>query len=144
MSKEYTKYHVPKDKSLRTCDGIIFDSVLEMRYYREVLIPGVESGEIVNYELQKKYQLQPGFTHNGQHIRAVDYVADFVITYRDGHVAVVDTKGKADATALLKRKLFYYKYPDIDYQWIGYSKIDGGWMPYDEIKKKRKERKNGK
>lgn len=141
MAKGYTKYHVPKDKSQRTYDGIVFDSVLEMRYYKEVVLPGVASGEIISFELQKKYQLQPSFTHNGQRIRSIEYVADFVLQYADGREVVVDTKGKPDATALLKRKLFYYRYPTVDYVWIAYSKIDGGWISYDELKKKRKERK---
>ena len=141
MSKGYTKYHVPKDKSRRTYDGIIFDSVLEMRYYKEVILPGVASGEITSFELQKKYQLQPSFIHDGKRIRSIDYIADFVLQYSDGREVVVDTKGKADATALLKRKLFYYKYPEIDYQWITYSSIDGGWVSYDDVKKNRKERK---
>lgn len=141
MSKGYTKYHVPKDKSRRTYDGIVFDSVLEMKYYKEVVLPGVASGEITSFELQKKYQLQPSFIHEGKRIRSIDYIADFVLQYSDGHEVVIDTKGKADATALLKRKLFYYKYPEIDYQWITYSSIDGGWVSYDDVKKNRKERK---
>ena len=141
MSKGYTKYHVPKDKSRRTYDGIVFDSVLEMKYYKEVVLPGVASGEITSFELQKKYQLQPSFIHDGKRIRSIDYIADFVLQYSDGHEVVVDTKGKADTTALLKRKLFYYKYPEIDYQWITYSSIDGGWISYDDAKKSRKERK---
>lgn len=141
MPRGYTKYHVPKDKSVRTYNDIVFDSILEMRYYKEVVLPGVESGEIASFELQKKYQLQPSFLHDGKRIRSIDYIADFVLHYSDGHDVVIDTKGKADATALLKRKLFFYRYPDIDYQWITYSKIDGGWLSYDEAKKNRKERK---
>ena len=138
MARGYTKYHVPKDKSRRTYDGIVFDSVLEMRYYREVVLPGVESGEITSFELQKKFQLQPSFTRDGKRIRSIDYIADFVLLYADGHEVVIDTKGKADTTALLKRKMFYYRYPDVDYRWITYSKKDGGWVLYDDVKKKGK------
>ena len=141
MSRKYTKFHVSKDPSVRTYDGIVFDSILEMRYYKEVVLPGVASGEITSFELQKKYQLQPSFMHDGKRIRSIDYIADFVLQYADGREVVVDTKGKADQTALLKRKLFYYHYPTIDYQWIAYSKIDGGWIEYDKLKQNRKERK---
>lgn len=55
-----------------------------------------------------------------------------------------------DNVALLKRKLFWFKYPEIDYQWICYSKIDsqskddGGWVSYDTVKKGRTERKKQK
>ena len=33
--------------------------------------------------------------------------------------------------------MFHYKYPDIDYRWVGYSKIDGGWIEYKIIDKAR-------
>lgn len=47
-----SKFNVDKDKSKRTHNGIVFDSVLEMKYYRDVLCPAVESGDVVSYELQ--------------------------------------------------------------------------------------------
>ena len=61
MRKNRTKFNVTKDINKRTYDGIIFDSVLEMRYYRDVLCPLVKSGDVVHYELQKPYELQPKF-----------------------------------------------------------------------------------
>lgn len=59
------------------CDGIIFDSELEMRYYRDVIKPKYLSGEISYYELQKKYILQEKFEHNGKSVLPITYVADF-------------------------------------------------------------------
>ena len=56
-----TKFNVNKDVSKRTYNGITFDSVLEMKYYRDVLCPLVESGDVVNYELQKPYAVS--YTH---------------------------------------------------------------------------------
>ena len=41
-----TKFNVDKETDTRTCDGIVFDSRLEMRYYSDVVLPGVENGEI--------------------------------------------------------------------------------------------------
>ena len=102
-----SKYNVSSDKSKRTCDGIVFDSELEMKYYRDVILPGVECGDIISYELQKKYELQPKFKHENQSVRAIDYVADFFIIYKDGHQEVIDTKGMPDSVAKLKRKLFW-------------------------------------
>lgn len=132
-----TKFNVDKDTEKRTCDGIVFDSVLEMRYYRDVLRPLVESGDVVEYELQKPYELQPKFTHDGRTVHPITYVADFYMVFRDGSIKVVDTKGCPDSVALLKRKLFWYKYPDIDYQWMAYVEKYGGWNTYEYIKKQR-------
>lgn len=139
-----TKFNVDKNTSKRTCNGIVFDSELEMKYYRDVLIPKVEAGEIIKYELQKTYELQPKFEHNGKKILPIKYVADFYIVYKDGKEEVIDTKGCPDNVAILKRKMFWFTFPDIDYKWICYSKIDGGWCDYEYVKKRRAERKRAK
>ena len=81
-----TKFNVDKDKGKRSCNGVVFDSQLEMRYYRDVLLPRVESGEVLRYELQKKYILQDGFERNGKKILPITYIADFYIEYSDGHI----------------------------------------------------------
>jgi hypothetical protein len=141
---ERTKFNVDKDKEKRTCDGIVFDSQLEMKYYRDVLCPKVESGEVVYYELQKKYELQPKFSRNGKTVLPVTYVADFYIQYADGSIEVVDTKGCPDSIAKLKRKLFWYRYPDIDYHWITYVQKWGGWRDYEEVAALRKNAKRCK
>ena len=96
---------------------------------------------VVYFELQKPYELQPEFVHDDRRFRAVTYVADFFIRYADGREEVIDTKGCPDTSAILKRKLFWYKYPDTTYIWVGYSRIDGGWVPYETIKKGRSERR---
>lgn len=138
-----TKFNVGKDDSKRIYDGITFDSVLEMRFYKEVLLPLVKNGDVIKYELQKPYELQPKFTHNGKIVRPIKYVADFFISYSDGHEEVIDTKGCPDRVAILKRKLFWYCYPDIEYKWITYAKKFGGWLEYDKYKElKKKEKKN--
>lgn len=139
-----TKFNVDKDTEKRTWDGIVFDSVLEMRYYRDVLCPLRESGDITLCELQRPYELQPSFIHDGKTVRAITYVADFFVRYRDGHEEVIDTKGMPDSVAKLKRKLFWFKYPDIIYRWVSYSKIDGGWCDYDFLKQQRAARKRDK
>lgn len=115
-----------------------------MLYYRDVVLPGVASGIIKKYELQKPYLLQDEFQYKGKRYGKIEYVADFLIIYSDGTKNVIDTKGFPDSVAKLKRKLFLFAYPDIDYQWVGYSKIDGGWLPYEEIVLRRKERKKEK
>ena len=133
-----TKFNVDKNTEKRTYNGIVFDSILEMKYYRDVLLPKVESGEIINYVLQKPYELQPKFVHNGKTIRPIQYVADFYIAYKDGSEEVIDTKGYGDQVAILKRKIFWYHYPDVDYKWVTYVKKYGGWIDYEEYKKLKK------
>lgn len=141
---EKTKYNVSKDVAKRTCDGIVFDSVLEMRYYTEVIIPLNESGEIVYFELQKPYVLQPKFIHDGKTVQPITYVADFYLEYIDGHSEVIDIKGQPDSTARIKRKMFWFVYPQTVYRWITYSKIDGGFCDYDYVVAQRKLRKQKK
>lgn len=139
-----SKYNVSSDKSKRTYNDIIFASELEMKYYRDVVLPLFEDGKIVEFELQKKYELQPKFKHENKTIRAVDYVADFVLKYSDGHEEVIDTKGMPDAIAKLKRKLFWFKYPELDYKWLTYIKKFGGWIEYDEYQRLKREEKKKK
>ena len=117
---------------------------MEMKFYRDVILPQVESGQILYYELQKPYELQPKFTYNGKPVRAIIYVADFYVEYSDGRIIVFDTKGAADSIAKCKRKLFWYKYPDINYQWITYVKKYGGWIDWDKAAKMRKDEKKKK
>ena len=104
----------------------------------------MESGEVTNYELQKKFELQSGFSRNGKRVLPITYVADFYIEYADGHIEVVDTKGMPDSVAKIKRKMFWYKYPDMNYQWITYVKKFGGWLDYETVKSLRKEEKRNK
>lgn len=146
---ERTKFNVDKDKEKRTFNGITFDSQMEMRFYRDVILPQSRSGDIKNFELQKKYVLQPKF-HNGEKtVQPIIYVADFFIEYSDGSVEVIDTKGCPDSVAKIKRKMFWYLYPEISYKWICYSKIDGnekngGWCDYEYVKERRRKRKKEK
>ena len=132
-----TKFNVSKDTKKRTHNGIVFDSVTEMRYYRDVVLPRVERGEIIFYEMQKPYTLQPEFEREGKHVKPIVYVADFYIKYADGREEVIDIKGCPDATAKLKRKLFWYVYPNTTYLWICYSHKDGGWVTFETVRERR-------
>lgn len=155
--KETSKYNIAKNKKERTCNGITFDSAMEMRFYEEVVLSGLETGFITKCEMQKKFELQPAFTYKNQKFTAINYVADFVLTYIDGHTDIIDVKGYPDHVAPIKRKLLCYKNPEINFYWVTYSKIDGGWCSYEYLKKQRalrrkkrkkekaeKEKKNGK
>jgi len=145
--KKYSKFHVnlsEEGKLKRTYKGIQYDSELELKYFKEVVEVGLENGTIKEYQRQVKYELQPKCKYKDENILAIKYVADYVLTYADDSVIVWDVKGQADATAKLKKKMFHYRYPEIDYRWIGYSKIDNRWQEYHIIEKARKERKKAK
>lgn len=147
ITKKRSKYNVDttkKGKQNRTYNGITYDSDMEMRFYRDVIHVGLQDGTIKKCERQVTYELQPKFTYNGSTVLPIHYKADFVITYADGSVIVWDVKGLADAVAKIKKKMFHYRYPDIDYRWISESKIDGGWLDYKELEAKRKQRKKAK
>ena len=139
-----SKYNVSLDIEKRTYDGIVFASALEMKYYRDVILPQAESGFITHYELQKPYELQPKFEHCGKNVRPIVYVADFYVEYADGSVEVIDTKGAADSQAKMKRKMMWYRYPDPPYRWITYVKKWGGWVDYEYVAQKRRESKRMK
>jgi len=141
MKIRHSKFNVRKDASSRTYNGIVFDSALEMKYYIEMVLPRLKSGEYKKCEMQKPYVLQPAYKHNGARVRALEYVADFYIVDCDGVEHVIDIKGCPDSVAKIKRKLFWYVYPDLDYIWVGYSKRFGGWADYDEINKSTRKRK---
>lgn len=135
---ERSKYNVDRNAEKRTYDGIVFDSIMEMRFYRDVILPGMENGEITKCELQKPYTLQPGFTHEGVKVRPVTYVADFYYEDAHGGAHVIDVKGTADSLAKCKRKLFWYRYPELDYRWVTYVKKYGGWRDWDEVQRMRR------
>jgi len=130
-----------KGKKNRTVDGHTFDSDLECRFYKEIILTGIADGSIHKCDLQVKYLLQPKFEKMGKKYRETSYVADFVIYYTNGDVLVVDTKGLPDAVSKLKKKLMDYCYPDLNYIWMGYSKKLGGWLEYSELEKRRKAEK---
>lgn len=139
-----SKFNVDSDTSKRTYDGIVFDSQMEMKYYRDVVLPLYRSGEIKSFELQKEYTLQPKF-HNGEKtVLPITYVADFYLEYNDGGQEVIDTKGFADSVAKIKRKMFWYVFPDVKYRWVTYVKKYGGWIDSDECARLRRAAKKQK
>ena len=145
--KSYSKFHVnltDKGKADRTYKNITYDSLLELKFFKEVVEVGLEDGTIIDCKRQVKYELQPKCVYKGEKILSIKYVADYVLTYADDSVIVWDVKGQADATAKIKKKMFHYRYPEIDYRWIGKSDVDGGWQEYSVIEKGRKERSKAK
>lgn len=96
-------------------DGITFDSKKEAGYYCELKMLKM-AGKVKEFEMQVPFELQPKFKHGGNTVRAIKYLADFVVTYTDGHVEVVDVKGDPTDVYKLKRKMLLYRYPDINFR----------------------------
>jgi hypothetical protein len=147
MRSKKDKFHVnrtAKGKLRRTFEGIVFDSEMELKYYRDYLLPLKKQGIVKNIILQPIFLLQSKFTKNGKSYLPIKYVSDFEVEYSNGETIIVDVKGLASETAKIKRKMFDYIYPDKKLIWVSYSAIDNGWIDYDILRKKRAERRKNK
>lgn len=123
-------------------DGITFDSAMEAKYYDHLKLLQAQ-GIVTSFELQPRFVLLPKFEKNGKKYREIGYTADFTVHYADGHSEVVDIKGMVTQQFELRKKLFDYRFPH-ELKLLTYSKIDGGWITHDELKKARKARKVAK
>lgn len=124
-----SKYNVDNSafgKLKRTFDGILFDSLLECRFYKEVIIPKIKFGEIKNVNRQVKYELLPSFVYNGRKIQAINYISDFDISYSNGNFEVIDVKGFVKPIDKIKSKMFKHRYPNLTLKFVGYTK-ELGW-----------------
>lgn len=123
-----------------TVNGIVFDSKMEAEYYLHLVDLRVK-GIVEVIELQPKFLLQEAFTKRGIRFRKIEYWADFKVTYSDGHIEIVDVKGVETEIFKIKKKLFEYKFKDLELKLITYVKKWGGWIEVSELNKKRKEAK---
>lgn len=95
-------------------DGIEFDSKLEGKRY--IQLKYLEKANLIkDLELQPEFELQPSFKKNGKTYRKITYKADF--KYFDtelGKLVIEDTKGFKTRDYMLKKKMFEYKYQDLE------------------------------
>ena len=95
-------------------DGIRFDSQKESNRWQELKILQ-KGGAIKDLRRQIHFQLQPGYKKNNKHIQAIYYVADFVYySFTEKKTIVEDTKGFRTEVYKLKKKIFEYKYPELE------------------------------
>ena len=98
----------------KVVDGMKFDSKLEAKRYIQLKLLQ-RAGEIKDLRTQAEFILQPSYKKNGKTIRAIKYVADFVYyDVRKGKTIIEDTKGFRNDVYKLKKKIFEYKYPDLE------------------------------
>ena len=66
-------------------------------------------GEFSRFDVQVKFEVQPGFiSFTGKKIRAITYIADFVIDRGNGVLEIVDAKGKRTEVFNIKWKMLQF------------------------------------
>lgn len=96
-----------RNRTTVTKGGELFDSAKEARTAAnfEIAKSAVDAAQrVVNVERQKAFLLVP--KQDGE--RASSYISDFVVTFADGHIEVIDTKSPVTRKLpvyVLKRKL---------------------------------------
>ena len=128
-----------KKKDKPVYNGISFDSKDEMLYY-QFLESEVEKKRISSFDHQVKMVLIDRYQIFMRKVRSAEIVIDFRVFLSDGSVIYQDVKGFPSEKAKLQRKIFEWRY-GVPLQWISYSKMDGGFLDYDELKKRRAKRK---
>ena len=114
-------------------DEIKFDSKMESDFYIH-LKALQESGEVLKietqplYTLQEKFILVDGVAYKGSHpefnklkkkhkaetIAAIKYKSDFLVTFADDSVLVIDVKGVETPEFKIKKKMFMLHYPHLE------------------------------
>lgn len=87
---------------------LTFASQMELDFYLYIS----KNPNVKHITLQPRYKLQPTFHKNGETIRSITYVGDFLIHWKNGQETVIDVKGHETEVFKLKKKLFEYQYPD--------------------------------
>jgi len=125
-----------------TVNDILFDSIMESRYYVHLLILQGEN-KIKSFERQVTIELQPKFKDKftGKTILPIRYIADFVIVDNDDVQWIVDVKGLETPEFKLKKKMLQYKYPDTKFVCVQWVASQQKWMDLEDIKKERRSKK---
>ena len=121
-------------------NSYVFDSIMEGRYYLHLLDLKSE-GEVVDFDRQVTFELQPKFRDefSGKLVRAITYIADFVVQGSDGREYVIDVKGQETPEFKLKRKMFEYRYRDKCFMCVQWVARKNKWENLDAIKLRRRE-----
>lgn len=129
-----SKYNNKKVK----IDGHVFDSKAEADYYSGLKVRQA-AGEVISFELQPLFTLQPAFIKNGKKYQGITYSADFMVYLPNGDIEVIDIKGMETEVFKIKRKLFECKYQHLQLILLKHVKKYGGFITLDEYKKLKRE-----
>lgn len=110
-----SKFNVSKNKENRTChSGHVHASEKECMHC-DTLRLMLRNGEIGGYEVEVKFELQPGFypSEHSNKVAPIFYRADFVVYHNgilhgDGTHEIIDVKGMETAVFKLKWKMLMY------------------------------------
>lgn len=140
-NKTKGKYHLYKP----VINDMKFDSLMEANYYIYISYL-LKDKQIKQFERQVPYVLQKGYTnkYTGKKISAIKYIADFVITYNDNTIQVIDVKGKKTTDFKLKEKMFGFVYPEYEFKCVQWSDKHNKWMNLDNILKEERALKREK
>lgn len=136
-------------------DGIKFHSKLESKRY-EYLKKKKENGGILDFSLQPSFVLQDSYIvingesisssdvnfkklktqYKSETIRAIKYIGDFKVIYPDGTIVIEDTKGISTPEFEIKRKLFMFKYPNLQLKVLSMYKNE--WVDFYENEKRKR------
>lgn len=113
--REMTDKKPSKYRNQKTVvDGILFDSQKEANYYCELKLKR-KAGEIVDFFPQVPFLLHEGYYKDGQWVKPIYYVVDFLVIPCDLSFEMVievhEVKGKWTRLAIDKRKMFERRYP---------------------------------
>lgn len=85
----------------------VHDSKSEAQYC-DILAYKKKSGMIRDYEVQKKFVLQPFYENETYKLKPITYIADFYVNRYDGTNEIIDVKGMQTEVFKLKWKLLKY------------------------------------
>lgn len=109
MSKKKSK---PKAGRRKLPGG--FDSEGEQIYYERFIAPELKAKRIKKCEMHSSFEIIPQFEFDGTKYRKREFKPDFVLTFKNGSVKVIEVKSKyvrhAQRDYPLRRNLFLLKY----------------------------------
>ncbi len=106
--KKGSRIRVKEDPVDRTADGIVFHSAREMGHYLQFKTL-LNAGTIAELERQIPYAVHVT-TPNGHKVEIFKWLADFVVTERNGRKSIYDSKGMRTDTYRIKKKAVEAEY----------------------------------
>lgn len=111
IGKTFAPVKKSKYGSIKTViDNITFDSKREANYYNTLKLLK-RAGEVIKIDLQPEFRYNmyctvPGINDGSRvYAKQYKYIADFRVTYKDGHIEIIDTKGFSTAEFKRKKKI---------------------------------------